>query len=179
MNAPASGYDPLAHQLLREFNAFRSDPVGYAGANGFSDSLAREARSFPDGGSALAWNDALANGARHYANDVGPCDAQITTQGLNLFSTVVPQYVGSYGELNGVVYIGESIRAPEMMKELIYRHEFIDEMKNAEFDQAGVACACNPVQDLICVIIYGKDIEQNVIDLQPLAMDYIEDVQEC
>jgi len=39
-------------------------------------------------------------------NDVGPCETQVTKSGKTLFDTIVPEYVQTFGELNGVVYKG-------------------------------------------------------------------------
>lgn len=59
----------------------------------------------------LLWNTGLSSGARKYVNGAGPCDSELTPDGSNLFNSIVPEYVTTFGELNGVVYKGR-VKSP-------------------------------------------------------------------
>lgn len=67
-------------------------------------------------------NQGLVNAARTYVNDVGPCDTDKTRRGQTLFTTIVPDFVNSYGELNGFVYLGKVISPKEIVVQMLASH---------------------------------------------------------
>jgi len=91
-------------------------------------------------------------------NDVGPCESSVTRSGKTLFDSVVPEYVQNFGELNGVVYKGPSLEAKEILVALLANSEFTSDMKKGGFTDVGTACACNPSEELICSLVFGKDL---------------------
>jgi len=91
-------------------------------------------------------------------NDVGPCETQVTKSGKTLFDTIVPEYVQTFGELNGVVYKGQSLSAWEIIIALLSSGEFTADMKKSDFNDVASACACSPSDELICALVFGKDL---------------------
>ena len=119
------------------------------------------------------------NGARSYVNDVGPCDATKTRYGKNFFDTLVPDYVSHYGELSGAVYTGKVMSAKDILVDLLATHQFTSQMKSKDWNQIGVACACNPNKELICSLVLGEDVIEHFRDEDVTPMDHVQDRDEC
>lgn len=75
-----------------------------------------------------------------------------------MFDSIVPEYVQSFGELNGVVYKGPSVSAHDILIALLTNGEFTPDMKKGGFTDVGAACACNPNEELICALVFGNDL---------------------
>ena len=74
---------------------------------------------------------------------------------------LVPDYVSNYAELNGVVYAGKVKSPTDMIADLLTKKEFSDRMKSDTFNDGAAACACNPVEEVTCVIVFGLDVGPN------------------
>ena len=68
----------------------------------------------------------------------------LTRSGKTLFNSIVPEYVSTFGELNGVVYKGPTASAKEVLNTLLQNKEFDGDIKTASFTEIAVACSCNP-----------------------------------
>jgi len=68
----------------------------------------------------------------------------LTRSGKTLFNSIVPEYISTFGELNGVVYKGPTASAKDVLTALLASKEFDGDIKTATFTDIGAACACNP-----------------------------------
>lgn len=140
---------------------------------------ANEAATFQPDYVKLKWHNGIAHGARKYINDIGPCDAEKTTFGENLFETIVPDYVNHYGDLNGVVYVGATHNAKGIVSDLLLNHQFTDDMKSSKYSDIGVACACNPSKELSCAIVFGSNVSETDEDKIISPMDHVDNKSQC
>jgi len=159
MNSPQEGYDQIARSLAEQLNAVRQDPGRYAfNLDDKYDTAKNETISFLKTSDKLTWSTGLQNGARKYVNGAGPCDTELTPEGKNLFNSIVPEYVSTFGELNGVVYKGRVKPAKDVFITLLENKEFTKDMKTSAYTDVGAACACNPGEEMICALIFGKNL---------------------
>lgn len=179
LNSPEYGYDPLARKIAEELNDLRNNPDDWAESVDYNAEASFQAKSFQTDDIPLSWNQGLVNGARAYVNDAGPCDSTKTRNGQNLFNTIVPSYITHYGSLNGVVYKGKVMSAKDILVDLLARKQFNDDMKNKKFDEIGVGCACNPNEELLCVIVFGDELTEKYLDYDVEAMDHVDDRDQC
>jgi len=77
-----------------------------------------------------------------------------------------------------VVYKGASVSAKEILIALLSNGEFTQDMKGVNFSEVGAACACNPTDQLICALVFGKNMSTRQGEIMN-PMGYVVDRGEC
>lgn len=68
--------------------------------------------------------------------------------------------------------------AKEILVQLLDKQEFTKDMKASAYSDVGAACACNPNEELLCTLLFGKGLNTKQGEFQD-PMGYVEDREQC
>jgi len=62
--------------------------------------------------------------------------------------------------------------------QLLENQEFTREMKVSPYTDVGAACACNPNEEMVCALIFGKNLSTRQGDFVD-PMSHVDDKEQC
>ena len=161
-------YEKISKEFYNELLKLYKNPRDYA--TEIENSNARkQAQQFDTG--FITWSDTLSAIARIYVNEAGPCNHDISQANADI-AKLVQQRLRFFKDAQVVTYQGDSQdTGKDLLIEMLKEENFNAAVKEEIYDELGVACSCNPLKGLQCMMIFGSGIKQGDISDAP---DFLE-----
>ena len=102
--------------------------------------------------------------SRIYVNEAGPCDSEAYKADGEM-TQLVQKYLDSFQDIQIVTYKGEATKTgKELITSMLANHNFNEAVIKDGFQEAGIACACNPAKGMSCMMMFANGVRSNSVN---------------